>query len=107
MASGHGGARSGAGRKPGSRNRLTKAKKATLSDLAKAYTEKALATLAEVMESGSDAARVSAANSLLDRAYGKPVPTIIPPDDSEDDAAPRIDISVRGAVADVRVTKPQ
>lgn len=106
MAGGRGGARSGAGRKPGSVNKLTKAKKATLTELAQAYTDRALAVLAEVMETGSDAARVSAANSLLDRGHGKPIPVVPDPDDGE---APQmaITIGVRGKVANVRVTKPQ
>ena len=44
--------------------------------LAKAYTEDALQTLVDVARNGrTDAARVSAANALLDRAYGKPVVT--------------------------------
>ena len=75
MANGRVGTRPGAGRKPGSKNKLTEAKKARLSDLAGAYTEKALATLAEIMqdEDANAAARVSAANSLLDRGHGKPI----------------------------------
>ena len=44
-----------------------------LSELAKDYTHDALLTLVDVAKNGrSDAARVSAANALLDRAYGKP-----------------------------------
>ena len=51
---------------------LTKAT-AELRALAKEYTPEALATLVQVMKaSESDAARVSAANSVLDRAYGRP-----------------------------------
>ena len=74
MANGHGGARPGAGRKKGSKTRLTKDLKRTLSEIASEYTSEALETLADVMRNGqSDAARVSAANSLLDRAHGKPI----------------------------------
>ena len=41
--------------------------------LAKPYTEEALQALVDVARNGrTDAARVSAANALLDRAYGKP-----------------------------------
>lgn len=59
----------GKGRPKGSPNKAT----AELKDLAKAYTTQALETLAQVMfASESDAARVSAANALLDRGYGKP-----------------------------------
>jgi hypothetical protein len=74
MANGHGGARSGAGRKKGAKNRLTKEVKKTLTELASEYTSEALETLADVMKNGTnDSARVSAANSLLDRAHGKPI----------------------------------
>lgn len=74
MANGHGGARPGAGRKKGSKTRLTKDLKRTLSEIASEYTSEALEALADVMRNGqSDAARVSAANSLLDRAHGKPI----------------------------------
>lgn len=74
MSNGRGGARSGAGRPKGVRNRATKQAKATLADLAKAYAPEALETLAQVMRTGeSESARVTAANSILDRGYGKPV----------------------------------
>jgi hypothetical protein len=40
---------------------------------ARRLSPKALATLARICESGkSDAARVAAANAILDRAFGKP-----------------------------------
>lgn len=74
MANGRGGARPGAGRKKGSANKLTVERKATLTELAQSYTDEALAALADVMRNGqSEAARVSAANSLLDRGHGKAV----------------------------------
>lgn len=58
----------------GSSNKCTTEQSQRLSELAKTYTEEALLTLADVARNGrTDAARVSAANSLLDRAYGKPV----------------------------------
>ena len=42
-------------------------------EVTKTYTEEALQTLVDVARNGrTDAARVSAANALLDRAYGKP-----------------------------------
>jgi len=69
-----GGYREGAGRPLGSSNKCTTEQSQRLSELAKTYTEEALLTLADVARNGrTDAARVSAANSLLDRAYGKPV----------------------------------
>lgn len=44
-----------------------------LSDVAKEYTTEAIETLASVMREGqSDKARISAANALLDRGWGRP-----------------------------------
>lgn len=57
-----------AGRPKGSLNKVTKDIKA----LAQKHTPEALKTLVSIMAaSDSDAARVSAAKELLDRAYGK------------------------------------
>lgn len=72
--SGQGGKREGAGRKPGSPNRATLAHKRTLREIADAYTDEALLTLAKIMrdEKAPHAARATAANSLLDRGHGKP-----------------------------------
>ncbi|GAA0295684.1 hypothetical protein GCM10009087_01790 [Sphingomonas oligophenolica] len=45
----------------------------TLSELARAHTEAAIDALATVMkDGGSDAAKVSAANAILDRGWGRP-----------------------------------
>ena len=69
----HGGFREGAGRPSGSTNKSSPEQSQRLSELAKTYTEEALQTLVDVARNGrTDAARVSAANALLDRAYGKP-----------------------------------
>jgi hypothetical protein len=68
-----GGKRAGAGRPSGRRNKATAAQKLTLEELARTHTETALTVLVEVAQQGqSEAARVSAANSILDRGYGKP-----------------------------------
>lgn len=68
-----GGYREGAGRPAGSTNKSSPEQSKCLSELAKTYTEEALETLVDVARNGrTDAARVSAANALLDRAYGKP-----------------------------------
>ena len=68
-----GGSRSGAGRPTGSLNKTSSEHGQRLSELAKAHTHDALLTLVDVAKNGrSDAARVSAANALLDRGYGKP-----------------------------------
>ena len=57
----------------GSSNKCTAEQSQRLSELAKTYTQEALETLVDVARNGrTDAARVSAANALLDRAYGKP-----------------------------------
>lgn len=67
---GRGGKRAGAGRKPGA----TSLAKRALAEMAKDHVEMALNVLLEIATAGvSETARVSAANSLLDRAYGKPI----------------------------------
>ena len=71
MASG--GFREGAGPPAGSNNKSSPEQSQRLSEPTKAYTEEALESLVEVARNGlTDAARVSAANGLLDRAYGEP-----------------------------------
>jgi len=68
-----GGYREGAGRPRGSSNKCSIQQSQRLSELARAHTDEALLTLVDVARNGrTDAARVSAANALLDRAYGKP-----------------------------------
>lgn len=47
--------------------------KLDLRQAALPYAKLALKTLAEVCRTGTDSARVAAANALLDRGYGKPV----------------------------------
>jgi len=70
MANGHGGAREGAGRPPGA---VSKAKRELMS-MAEDHAEAALQTLVDIAGNKDEAAaaRVSAANSILDRAYGRP-----------------------------------
>ncbi len=65
-----GGKRVGAGRKPGI---VTEAKRA-IAEMAKEHADSALRVLVAVAhdEGAPPAARVSAANAILDRAYGKP-----------------------------------
>ena len=62
-----------------------------IRSLARAHTETALRTLASIMtkEDAPDAARVAAANSLLDRGWGKPTQPI-----AGDDGAPPVQIGV-------------
>jgi predicted Zn-dependent protease len=69
-----GGRRPGSGRKAGTPNKATR----ELKELASEYTERAVKTLAEVMEDpgAPPAARVAAADKLLDRGYGRPAVTV-------------------------------
>lgn len=64
-----GGARTGAGRKPG---KVGKAKR-ELSEMAKEHAERALQTLVDIAQDleAPHSARVSASNAILDRGYGK------------------------------------
>jgi hypothetical protein len=75
MTTGHGGKRPGAGRKPG---KVGKAKK-ELQNMAKDHAQEALETLRKIMTNDQEpaAARVSAANAILDRGYGKPQQAIV------------------------------
>ena len=58
------------GRQAGTPNKTT----ASIREAAQQYTDEALKTLVDVMgdETAPPAARVAAANSLLDRGHGKP-----------------------------------
>jgi hypothetical protein len=76
-----GGRRDGAGRKKGSKvNQLPQIApeiKRELRVLAREHAETALEALIKVCKSSdSDSARVSAANAILDRGYGKPLQQI-------------------------------
>ncbi len=99
-----GGARPGAGRKPGSPNKVPFTIRRTVAEMAATYTEEALEVLAQIMRTGnSDAARVNAANSLLDRAHGK----VGAAEDGSDDEAVSLSVTINAspAVAEVRVTR--
>lgn len=76
----NGGARRGAGRPKGAKNKVTAKVKAAAQE----YTSEAIETLATIMKDPNEpaAARVSAANSILDRAYGKPTQAIAGDDDN-------------------------
>lgn len=69
-----GGKREGAGRPKGALNKIT----ASVMEAAQIYSEEALGVLASVMRDPEHpaAARVSAANALLDRAHGKPTQSV-------------------------------
>lgn len=59
---------------PSGRPKVILADGKSLADLAREHTERAVMVLVEVMESegAAEAARVSAANAILDRGWGKP-----------------------------------
>lgn len=65
-----GGRRAGSGRRPGVKNKVTIA----LKEMANEYTERALKVLVQVMEDpeAPHAARVAAADKVLDRGHGRP-----------------------------------
>lgn len=98
-----GGKRAGAGRKPG---QVSQAKRA-ISEIAKDYAQDALDTLASIMKNDQETggARVTAANALLDRAFGKPVAISM---DGNGDDAPSITVNLTMAapVKEIRVTRP-
>lgn len=64
------GTRKTGGRRPGSLNKVT----AAVKEVAQVHTEMAINVLVEIAEDQESppAARVGAANALLDRAHGKP-----------------------------------
>lgn len=70
----HGGKRSNAGRKQGSINKV----KIELREAAREHSQAALDTLVGIMNDieAPHAARISAANSLLDRGHGKPTQSV-------------------------------
>ena len=70
MTGKRGGARPGAGRKPGKDSPV----KLALAEMAKKHAPAALQTLVKIAsdKEAPHAARVSAANAILDRGYGKP-----------------------------------
>ena len=74
MANGHGGARPGSGRKPG---KVAQAK-LDIAGKASKHGVAALAVLVEVMKDSDApaAARISAANALLDRGFGRPLQAV-------------------------------
>lgn len=67
-----GGKRPGAGRKPGSPNKLKTSEMREIKALAQVHAANAIERLAYLAEKAeSEAASVAACNSILDRAYGK------------------------------------
>lgn len=87
-----GGPRPGAGRRKGTPNKAT----ADVKEAASVYSADAVATLAQIMQDPEHpaAARVSAANALLDRAHGKPKQSV------------DVDAALTGALTVQYVTRP-
>ena len=75
---GYGGKREGAGRPKGK----VSAAKRDIAEKAKKHGEAALAVLVAIAQNEEEpaASRVSAANALLDRGYGKPIQAVSGPD---------------------------
>lgn len=48
-------------------------KNKALEDIARNHAEEAVATLVDLLRTGSDGAKRAAAEALLDRAFGKPI----------------------------------
>jgi hypothetical protein len=86
-----GGKREGAGRPKGSPNKAT----VIVKEAAQAFTADAIDTLAEIMRSPAHpaAARVSAANALLDRGHGKPKQPLTGGDDDDNPLGVAVDLS--------------
>lgn len=86
-----GGKRTGAGRPKGSPNKAT----VIVRDAAQAFTADAISTLAEIMRSEEHpaAARVAAANALLDRGHGKPKQPLTGGDEDDSPIRQRVDLS--------------
>ena len=61
------------GRQKGTPNKAT----ADVKAAAQVYSAEAIKTLAQIMRTGeSEAARIAAANAILDRAHGKPTQSV-------------------------------
>jgi hypothetical protein len=79
------------GRKPGTPNKVT----VVVKEAAQAFTADAISTLAEIMRSPEHpaAARVSAANALLDRGHGKPKQPLTGGEDDDNPIRSAMDLS--------------
>ena len=86
-----GGKRPGAGRPKGAANKAT----VVVKEAAQAFTADAISTLAEIMRSTEHpaAARVSAANALLDRGHGKPKQPLTGGEDDDNPIRSAMDLS--------------
>ena len=87
------------GRPPGALNKVT----ASVRALAQAHTEGAIKTLSDIMYNGeTETVRVSAANSLLDRAHGKPAQAVHV---GQDEEAGPVQQVIRWAISETEAIK--
>ena len=86
------------GRKVGTPNRAT----ADLKAVTGAYTSEAVQTLVDLMrnENTPPAVRLAAANSLLDRAHGRPAPVTTGDDETDDKRTESVTIRIVDCSAD-------
>jgi hypothetical protein len=85
------------GRKLGTPNKAT----AEIRDAAQRYTAEALGVLRDIMRTGaSEQARVAAANSILDRGWGKPTQILDAAHRIERDPAELSDAELRAIISD-------
>lgn len=92
------------GRQAGTQNKVKPEDKQSVTLLAQAYAPRALEVLASIMEKSlSDASRVAAANSILDRGYGKPKEIAA----DADGEAPSLTVNIKAnaPIGEIRVTR--
>ena len=90
------------GRKSGTPNKAT----SSIKEVAQRYSIDAIETILSIMQDAQApvSARLQAASLLLDRAYGKPAPTIEPTTDAGEPPALNIVFNVDAPVDEVIVT---
>jgi hypothetical protein len=67
-----------------------------IKGLARAYTKEALETLAAALKAENESTRVAAANSLLDRGWGKPAQAVVGGD--EEDSPVRVITEIKRVI---------
>lgn len=71
-----------------------------IKELARQHSDAAIETLVAALKAENESTRVAAANSLLDRGWGKPAQAIIGGD--ENDPAIRVINEIRRSIVDTR-----
>ena len=91
-----GGAREGAGRKPGKVSAL----KREMSEMSREHAAEALQSLVDISVNGeSESARVAASTAILDRAYGRPTQALQHTGADEKPLEPFSDLEVARRIA--------